>query len=108
MPCAAFTVREGMDIQNQARFTTKIHEQLRPTSGCGLPALSGQRRSLEETEGVGSHRPRRRSVRLFSHPNLVKLDVQVTSGFPPGPAIGLSLLYSSSWQRSFPTMVRGF
>jgi len=28
---------------------------------------------------------------FFSHPNLVKINVQVASGFPPGPAIGLSL-----------------
>jgi Ni/Co efflux regulator RcnB len=44
---------------------------------------------------------------LLIGPILVKITVQVASGFPPGPAIGLSPLYSSSWQRSFPTRVRG-
>jgi hypothetical protein len=48
----------------------------------------------------------RRTAFLGRHS--VKITVQAASGFPPGPAIGLSLRYSSSWQRSFPTMVRGF
>src|SRR6266481_1145799 len=58
-------------------------------------------RSLGETEGLGSHRPRSHGVRLLLHPHFLKINVQVASEFPPGPADGLSLLNPSSWKRSF-------
>lgn len=66
-------------------------------NGTNIPA----RGQTKRTQSIQLRVPTRSWVGLP-----VKINEQVASGFPSGPAIGLSLLHSSSSQRSFPTSLR--